>query len=133
MEPPSAHQAGATVDAFLEALTGRDFERMEACLAPAAHARLLLPRGAEDVAGRDQIGGRLKKWFGSASEFQVVTCGREAIGERQRTNWRFRLVRDDQSWELIEQTAFMDLGPDGIQCIDLLCSGFIRETEPDGE
>ncbi len=132
MEPLSADQGAATVDAFLEALTGRDFERMEACLAPAAHARPLLPRGAEDVVGRGQIGGRLKKWFGSGSEFQVVTCSRDGIGGRQRASWRFRLVRDGQSWELIEQIAFMDLGPDGIQCIDLLCSGFIPETEPDG-
>lgn len=133
MEQPAARQAADTVDAFLEALTERDFERVGACLAPAAQARLLLPRGAEDVAGREQIVGRLKGWFGSASAFQVATSGRDAIGERTSARWRFRLVRDGQSWELIEQTAFIDLGPDGMQRIDLLCSGFIPETEPDGE
>jgi tRNA 2-thiouridine synthesizing protein A/cysteine desulfurase len=127
-----ADQAPAVVDSFLEALTSRDFERLAICLAPAAQARLLLPRGAEDLAGRQQISGRLEKWFGSATEFQVVTCGHDEIGARQRASWRFRLVRDGQSWELIEQTAFIDLGPDGIQRIDLLCSGFIREAKPEG-
>jgi SnoaL-like domain len=122
------HQSAAIVDRFLDALTERDFEQLAACLAPNAKARLLLPRGAEEVGGRQEIAGRLNTWFGSASEFEVVARTHEAIGTRQRAGWQFRVVRDGQSWELIEQAAFIDAEPDGIRQIDLLCSGFHRET-----
>ena len=132
MNDSSTNNGATILDRFLEALTRRDFERLAPCLAPAAQAHLLLPRGAEDVAGREQISGRMEKWFGSASEFQVVACSHDEIGGRQRASWRFRLVRDGRSWELIEQTAFIDLGPDGMQRIDLLCSGFIPEATPEG-
>jgi hypothetical protein len=42
--------------------------------------------------------------------------------------WKFRLSRDGQTVEVIEQLAFADVGPDGISRLDLLCSGFL----PDG-
>jgi TusA-related sulfurtransferase len=132
MEQPIASHARASVDGFLGALAARDFDRLAACLAPSAQARLLLPRRVEEIDGRDQIRGRLEGWFGSASEFSVVACGRDEIGDRQRASWRFRLIRDGQSWEQIEQTAYMNLGADGIERIDLLCSGFMLDAEPEG-
>jgi hypothetical protein len=118
------------INRFLEALTARDFEQLSACLAPAARARLLLPRGPDELTGRREIAARVEKWFGSASEFQVVTCYHLEIGARHHATWRFRLIRDRDSWEVIQQTAFIDVGPDGIQRIDLLCSGFLREAMP---
>jgi TusA-related sulfurtransferase len=106
----------------------RDFERLATCFAPEVRVRLLLPRGAEEIAGRQEIAARMERWFGSATEFQVVSSGHDEIGPRQRASWRFRLVRDGQSWEQIEQTVFLDFGTDGVQRMDLLCSGFIRES-----
>ncbi|HEY2597679.1 MAG TPA: sulfurtransferase TusA family protein [Candidatus Dormibacteraeota bacterium] len=129
---PIAPAAATAVDRFLEALTVRDFEQLATCLEPAAQARLLLPRGPEALVGGDEISRRIEKWFSSASEFQVLTCARDEIGPRQRASWRFRLMRDGESWELIEQTAFIDVGSDRIRGIDLLCSGFIRESQPEG-
>jgi TusA-related sulfurtransferase len=131
VDEPVAAQAGTSVDGFLDSLAARDFDRLEACLAASAQARLLLPRRVEELAGGDQIRGRLEGWFGAASEFSVVASRRDEIGGRQRATWRFRLVRDGRSWELIEQTAFIDVGPDGIQRIDLLCSGFMRDSKPE--
>ncbi len=126
MDQLTATGPGAAHD-FLEALSARDFERVHRSLAPAARARLLLPRGPDEVVGSHQIAARLGAWFGSASAFEVVGIDHDTIGERHHARWRFRLMRNIGSWELIEQSAFFDLGAEGIERIDLMCSGFIAE------
>ena len=113
-----------TPDLFLAALSLRDFERFADCLAPTAQARMLLPRGSEVRSGRDDIAQRFEGWFGRAAEFVVLDSSREQVGPRDRLTWRFRMSRDGNPPEVIEQVAFVDVGPDGIANIDLLCSGF---------
>ena len=118
---------GTTSQKFLKLLAARDFERLAATLASDAHARFLLPHGLEEYAGRDAVVGRIKSWFGSASVFDLTSSSAEAVGLRQRLSWRFSVMRDGGSREVIEQLAFLDLGPHGIEQIDLLCSGFQME------
>jgi hypothetical protein len=117
-------------DVFLSALSSRDFERFAECLAPAAQARLFLPRGPEARSGRDEIAQRFEGWFARATEFEVLETCSERVGHRSRLNWRFRLSRDGQTREVIEQVAFVDVGPEGVTAIDLLCSGFLRDEKP---
>jgi len=119
---------GTTSQRFLKLLAARDFERLAATLASDSHARFLLPHGLEEYTGRDAIVGRIKSWFGSASVFDLVTSSEEAVGLRQRLSWRFSVVRDGGSREVIEQLVYLDLGPHGIERMDLLCSGFQREA-----
>ena len=119
---------GTTSQKFLELLAARDFEHLTATLASDAHDRFLLPHGLEEYTGRDAIVGRIKSWFGSASVFDLVTSSEEAVGLRQRLSWRFSVVRDGGSREVIEQLVYLDLGPHGIERMDLLCSGFQREA-----
>jgi hypothetical protein len=120
----------STPDLFLAALALRDFERFADCLAPTAQARMLLPRGPEVQSGRGDIARRFEGWFARASEFQVLDSSREHVGPRNRLSWRFRMSRDGQAPEIIEQVAFVDIGPDGISEIDLLCSGFLPDEVP---
>jgi hypothetical protein len=117
----------STPDVFLAALSLRDFERFADCLAPSAQARMLLPRGPEVRSGRDEIARRFEGWFARASEFEVLDSCRDQVGPRYRLSWRFRMSRGDQAPEMIEQVAFVDVGPDGIAEIDLLCSGFLPD------
>jgi TusA-related sulfurtransferase len=121
--------SGTTSQKFLELLAARDFERLTATLASDAHARFLLPHGLEEYAGRDAIVGRIKSWFGAASVFDLTSSSEETVGLRQRLSWRFSVVRDSGSREVIEQLVYLDLGSQGIERIDLLCSGF--QMEPD--
>ena len=116
-------------DAFLSALSSRDFERFAECLAPSAQARLLLPRGPEVRSGREEIARRFEGWFATASDFEVLETHREQVGARSRINWRFRLRREGRPREVIEQVAFVDAGPEGVSEIDLVCSGFLPEEE----
>src|ERR1700716_470064 len=113
---------------FIERLTVLDFEGMAALMAPGAVARFLLPRGPEEQHGPDGIIRRFWDWFGSASRFDKVSTSDEATVGRRRLSWRFRVVRASGFAELIEQLAFMDVGPEGIERLDLVCSGF--EAEP---
>ena len=111
---------GTTPQKFLELLAARDFERLAATLASDAHARLLLPYGLEEDAGRDAIVHRIESWFGSASVFDLTSSSEEMVGLLHRLSWRFSVVRDGSSHEVIEQLAYLDLGPHGIEQIDLL-------------
>ena len=118
--------AGATSHRFLELLAARDFERLVASLASDAHARFLLPHGLEEYDGRDAIVARIRSWFGSASLFDLAASTEDQVGMRHRISWRFNVVRDG-SRQVIEQVVYLDLGPHGIERIDLLCSGFLAE------
>jgi hypothetical protein len=117
-------------DAFLSALSSRDFDRLAQCLAPSAQARMLLPRGPEVRSGREEIARRLEGWFAAGSDFRVLGTGQEPVGLRHRLTWRFRMSRNHQAPEIVEQVAFVDVGPDGISQLDLMCSGFLHEAEP---
>jgi hypothetical protein len=114
-------------EAFVTAISVRDFGRVAECLAPLAQARMLLPRGPEVQSGRDDIARRLQGWFASGSGFSVLASSHEPVGPRHRLSWRLRMSRNDQAPEIVEQVAFVDVGPDGINQIDLLCSGFMRD------
>jgi TusA-related sulfurtransferase len=114
---------------FMELLAVRDFGRLAETLARDARARLLLPCGLEEQAGRDAIVARIESWFGSASEFELMSSSAETVGARHRLSWRFSVVRGGGHREVIEQLVFLDYGPDGIGQLDLLCSGF--QLDPD--
>jgi TusA-related sulfurtransferase len=109
---------------FIDCLAARDFHGMAEQLVPGASARFLLPRGAEEQHGRGAIVGRFKDWFAAASQFDMLSTSDDATVGRRRLSWRFRVVRRSGSPELIEQLAFMNIGPEGIERLDLLCSGF---------
>lgn len=116
--------------AFVDQLAARNFEQLARSLAPDAVARLSLPRGVQEAAGADAIARRFEGWFGGAGRFTVLSTVNQSVGGRSLMQWRFRLSRDGQSTEVIEQVAFADVGPQGIYRIDLLCSGFLPDPEP---
>ena len=120
--------ARKTAERFLDLLAARDFESLAGTLASDAHARLLLPRGLEEHAGRDAIAHRIESWFGSASVFELRSSSVEEVGPRQRLIWQFGVVRDGRTREVVTQVAFLDIGPHGIDRVDILCSGFQLEV-----
>jgi TusA-related sulfurtransferase len=115
---------------FLGLLAARDFERLAASLASDAHARFLLPHGLEEYDGQEAIVARIRSWFGSASVFDLMSSTEDEVGLRHRISWRFSVVRDG-SHQVIEQLVYLDNGPQGIERIDLLCSGFQAEPSVD--
>ena len=129
--PTAEADVAATVERaparkLLELLAARDFERLAATLASDAHARFLLPHGLEEYDGREAIVARVRSWFESASVFDLTSSTEDEVGMRHRISWRFNVVRDG-SRQVIEQLVYLDLGPQGIEQMDLLCSGFQNE------
>jgi hypothetical protein len=124
METTTASQA------FVDQLTARNFVELARTLAPDAVARFLLPRGPQETVGADAIAGRFEGWFGSATDFTVLSTANQEVGARSLVQWQFRLHREGRNPEVIEQVAFVDAGPEGVYRLDLLCSGFLPDAEP---
>jgi TusA-related sulfurtransferase len=116
-----------TPEEFVRLLALRDFDRLAGTLAEDAQGRLLLPYGLEEPTGRDAIVAHFKRWFGSASRFELTSSDEEVVGSRHRITWRFNVEREGRR-EVIEQLVYIELGPQGIRKIDLLCSGFQQDT-----
>jgi hypothetical protein len=115
---------------LLEALAARDFDRMVDCFDPAATMRALLPPGLTECEGATQIVERFRGWFGGAEEFEVLDGAVGEVGGRLHVAWRLRLrpiPRGDEAWHVIEQQAYLRAG-ERIDAIDLLCSGFQRDS-----
>lgn len=113
---------------FLEALAGRDFGRLAAIFSKNARARFLLPHGLEEYSGGDAIVRRIETWFGGASVFDLDGSSDDVIGPLKRLTYRFSLVRNGSTPEVIEQAVFLRDSATGIESIDLVCSGF--QTAP---
>ena len=111
---------------FLEALAVRDFEKMADCFTPDATMRALIPPGLSECEGSAQIVDRIRGWFGSAEEFEVLDGSVGEVGSRVHVSWRLRMHPTpwgDDTWHVIEQQAYLRAGQH-IEAIDLLCSGF---------
>jgi TusA-related sulfurtransferase len=116
--------------AFLEALTSRDFEGVEASLDPDIRFRGLLPGGLRELSGAAVVTDQLRSWFEEADAFKVEEIVAEDIADRLRISYRFRL-HDEDGWAVIEQQAFCDVDDGRIERIDLVCSGFRPVAEPE--
>lgn len=116
-----------TPEEFVKLLAARDFDLLAGMLAEDAQGRLLLPYGLEEPTGRNAIVAHFKRWFGSASRFELASFDEEVVGPRHRITWRFEVEREGRR-EVIEQLVYLDLGPQGIRKIDLLCSGFQQDA-----
>ena len=79
--------------------------------------------------GREEIARRFEGWFSRATDFEVLETRGVQVGPRERLSWRFRMSREGKPHEIVEQVAFVNVRPDGISQIDLLCSGFVREED----
>lgn len=136
--PTAAALSRDTTDApaaslFVGALRRRDFTALEASLAPHARARFLLPPGEEEYDSATAIRRRIESWYSAATTFHMIADSDEPIGPRRRLTWRLRLTFDPDGaqGQLVEQVAFVDVGVQGIEQIDLLCSGFQPDASRD--
>ncbi|MGH3372247.1 MAG: sulfurtransferase TusA family protein [Nocardioidaceae bacterium] len=117
----TARQVG---EAFLRALTNRDFSAARDLVAGDVRFRMLLPIGVLEETEADAAIGRFSGWFGDADPFEVVSAVSDEVEGRAAVTYRFKLRRAG-GWRVIEQHLMLDVDPQaGITGIDLLCSGF---------
>lgn len=106
------------------AVAARDRELVAASLAGDVRFRYLVPSGAGTEAGSAEAEATFFRWFGDAGTVEIEDVRVEPIADRTSVSYRFRVLKP-AGWRLIEQRAYLDVGPDGrISEIDLVCSGF---------
>lgn len=119
--------------AFVEALASRDFRALEATLSPTVRFRALLPPGVMETQGAAAVAERLTAWFGVAERFEVQEASSEAVADRMRIRYRFRLrphpFVPGSGWHVIEQHAYCEIEDGKIVALDLVCMGFRPEPE----
>jgi len=113
---------------FVEALVARDFDRLQKQFTPAVTFRAFVPPGVREAAGAEGAAGKFKDWFGDTDRCDVLHSSFDTIGTKQHATYRLR-VREDGKWYLCEQTIYASAGSNGIERMDLLCSGFIQEEQ----
>jgi hypothetical protein len=112
---------------FLEAFVDRDYARLRTTLADDLTMRAMLPRGAAEFSGADEVAETFRGWFGDATDFELEDAGVGEVGGRLHLSWRLRVrpapFGKGDGWHVIEQHVYADAG-DTISALDLLCSGF---------
>jgi hypothetical protein len=113
--------------AFVDALAGRDFAGLAACLAGEARLRCLLPGGERRVDGAGPVAEQFRAWFGGPGSLEMLGASVGEVGGRMHLRWRFRVDPAPRAPgpHVVEQHVFADADPEGrIAALDLLCSGF---------
>lgn len=130
--PPTREPGARLGEAFLDALSRRDFPQLKDLFHPQIRFRALVPPGlrtAEDaIAAAEHLG----RWFGDADRFDVISSTVDRVGTRVRVSYRIHL-REAGVWYTVEQQAYVDAKGDRIGFMDLLCSGFILDSDGAGD
>ena len=117
-----------TAKAFGRALGQRDHAHVASLLANEASFDALLPGRRLVERGRARISALWVDWLDWASAVEVEDLRVRSVGDRTSLSWRGLLRTDDRSIgnRLIEQHMVMDVGDDGIERIELVCTGMRR-------
>lgn len=117
------------VGLLLDALTHRDFDAMHSLFAEDVRFRALTPPGAFEVHTATETAAKFRSWFGGEDEFEILDASLGQVGSRLYARWRARMSTLSQPAEsrIAEQHVFTT-GTARIETLDLLCSGFQKDT-----
>jgi hypothetical protein len=133
-DSPATTLQFALAHSFLEGLAVQDFARLSDALTSDARLRALLPRGPMEWSGAQVIADQFAHWFGGTENYELVEGSVSEVGGRLHLHWRLRLQAErlGTGWFTVEQQAYADADDGGrIARIDLLCTGYRRETGDD--
>jgi len=116
------------LDQFVHALGTRDFASLESTFAPDIGFRALLPPGLREAHTRSEAGQLYHRWFSDLQQFEMVGHTITPVGSRTHIGYRLLFV-DEGIRKVNEQRLFVTTGQNGIEKLDLVCSGFIPRGE----
>lgn len=117
----TALDAGARL---LDAIGAQDFAAMEACFAPAARLRAMVPSAVREDEGPAAIGARFRFWWEELDHVELVQSELEPVADRIRLRYCLRGHDADDGWVTVEQTGYLQAEEDAISVLNLVCSGF---------
>jgi hypothetical protein len=116
----STAQASDVASRFLDALARHDFNGVGESFAQDGRLRGLVPTALRELAGRSAIAERFEMW---TSDGEVVESGYEDFADVVKLRWRVVETDEQGSRVVFEQTAYAQIGDDGIAWMNLVCSG----------
>lgn len=109
--------------AYLDALSERDFERIEKLLHPNIRFRALLPPAVREEKTAGEAISWLRRWFRAAETFILTQYSIDQVIDRLHIAYRAHVRRED-GWQVIEQQLYCTVEDETIIDMSLLCSGF---------
>jgi ketosteroid isomerase-like protein len=127
MEPNSLEIETGTegsVVKFLDALGRRDFEQLEACLAPDVWFRALLPKSQRESHTAHEAATIFRTWFGDETASTVLEAEHRPAPGRVFLSYRLRLLSTSSpGWHVVEQAGFCRIQENRISRLDVVCTG----------
>jgi hypothetical protein len=114
--------------AFMEALSVRDFERLQTSFQEGVQFRALMPTGIRGALGAAEAVLWLRRWFGDADEFEVLNSSVDLVANRLHFVYSFRLHKHGE-WQIIDQEAYCTVSDSQIDVMYLVSSGFRAERQ----
>ena len=123
------HPVAADVAALV---AGRDPRRLAPVLTETVRLRALLPGGAVEAHGRENVAACFHAWFADFSTVKIVESAGEMVADRLLIHYRLHVTQGTTRW-VCTQTAICKVVDGRLAVIDLLCSGFreIRDEYDD--
>ena len=114
------------------AVAGRDPQRLAPALTETVRLRALLPGGAVEAHGRENVAACFHAWFADFSTVKIVESAGEMVADRLLIHYRLHVTQGTTRW-VCTQTAICKVVDGRLAVIDLLCSGFreIRDEYDD--
>jgi hypothetical protein len=115
---------------FVDAIATRNWSALQALFAPEACFRALVPsrHPFREHHGPEAAVRQIEKWFRDGDVHELLESEVAQVQDRVRVRYLIR-NHEPAGWHLVEQQAYITVGPDGVTACDLICSGF-RPTDP---
>jgi hypothetical protein len=117
---------------FARAIATKDAPALLDVLAPDVDFRAMTPgrfweAGSAKEIVEDVIFGH---WFETSDHIDAIeSVESEAVADRERVIYRFRVTNDDGSF-LVEQSAYYEVIDDRISWLRVMCAGYRRVPAP---
>jgi hypothetical protein len=111
--------------AFAEAVSRKDFGRVESLLDPEIDFQALTPRRTWQASAHAEVVGEiLPTWFDDSDHIdQLAAVDTGAVGDRAHVAYRFHGHTDDGPF-VVEQQAYYTTRDGRIDWMRIVCSGF---------
>jgi hypothetical protein len=115
--------AADTAAEIAAVVAGRDRQQLAAALTETVRLRALLPGGAVEAHGREDVAACFHAWFADFHTVEVVESAGEKVADRLLIHYRLHVTQATTRW-VCTQTAICKAADGRLAVINLLCSGF---------